>query len=156
MNRKHDSLAGSDMESQDERVKGVLLTMRRGNQDYDVILTDRRVIALYIGERLDPVSSMLPDITGSRGDPQAGSQWRAFYQGKSTDDMLMGHQWNLAVPNEEIKSVTVTRYPQGGGELLFDTAKAGWLHFVFAFIPELKKARMLIPQVFGERAVIRT
>lgn len=129
--------------------------MRRRNQDYDLILTDRRVVVLYVGERPDPVSRFFQDITGSRGDPQATSQWRMFYQGKSTDDMLRAHQWNYAVPFEDIRSVTVTRYPQGGGELVFDTTQSGWHHFVFAFYPELEKARMTIPQVFGEKAVVR-
>ncbi|MFQ6106012.1 MAG: hypothetical protein ACE5QF_00260 [Thermoplasmata archaeon] len=143
------------MEAQKEEIKGVLLTMRKGNQDYDVILTDRRVVVLYIGERPDPVSGLFHDITGSSGDPQAVSQWRAFYQGKSTEDMLKAHQWNYAVPLEDVKSVTVTRYPHGGGEILFDTRRVGWIHFVFAFIPEFEKARMVIPQIFGEKAMIR-
>jgi len=159
MNGEPVLVAGSNMESKedeikDEEIKGVLLTMRKGNQDYDVILTDKRVVVLYIGESPDAVSSLLHDLTASHGDPQAASQWRTFYQGKSTDEMLKGHQWNYAIPFEDVKTVTLTRYPQGRGEILFDTAK-GWVHFIFAFYPELEKARMLMPQVFGDKAVIR-
>jgi hypothetical protein len=143
------------MESGDEKVEGVLLTMRKGNQDFDFILTDKRVAVLYVGESPDVVSSLFHDLTTSQGDPQAMSQWRSFYQGKSTEEMVKGHQWNYSVPLEEVKTVTLTRYPHGGGEVLIDTEKTGWLHFVFAFLPELEKARMLIPQVFGDKAVIR-
>ncbi len=147
-------VAGSNMESQGEEIKGVLLTMRKENRDYDVVLTDKRVVVLYIGETLDPVSSLFHDVTWSGGDPQAASQWRTFYQGKDVEEMLKGHQWNYAVPFEDIKTVTLTRYPQGGGEVLFDTAK-GWVHFIFAHYPELDKARMLMPQVFGDKVIIR-
>lgn len=143
------------MDSSDETVRGVLLTMRRGNQDYDVLLTDKRVIVVYIGERLDPVSSIFHDLTASRGDPQVASQWRAFYQGKALDEMIAAHQWNYALTLEEVKSATVTRYPQGGGELTLDTEKMGWIQLMFAFFPELEKARVLIPQVFGDKAVVR-
>ncbi len=142
------------MESNDEEIKGVLLTVRKDNRDYDVVLTDKRVVVLYIGETLDPVSSLFHEATWSGGDPQAASQWRNFYQGKDVEEMLKGHQWNYAVPFEDIKTVTLTRYPQGGGEVLFDTAK-GWVHFIFAHYPELDKARMLMPQVFGDKVVIR-
>lgn len=147
-------VAGSNMESEDEEIKGVLLTMRKDSKDYDVVLTDKRVVVLYIGETLDPVSSLFQDVTSSGGDPQAASQWRTFYQGKDVEEMLKGHEWNYAVPFEDIKTVTLTRYPQGAGEVLFDTAK-GWVHFIFAYNPELDKARMLIPQVFGDKVVIR-
>jgi hypothetical protein len=147
--------AVSEMESGDEEIKGVLLTMRKGNHDFDIVLTDEKVVVLYIGESPDVVSSLFHDLTRSHGDPQAASQWRSSYQAKSPEEMIKGHQWNYSVPMEEVKTATLTRYPHGGGEILLDTENAGWLHFVFAFLPELEKARMLLPQVFGDKAVIR-
>ena len=144
-----------DEKSEDEDIKGVLLTMRKGNQDFDIILTGKRVAVLYIGQSPDVVSDFFRDLTLQYGDPQAASQWRSFYQGKSTEEMLKGHQWNYSVPLKEIKTVTVTRYPHGGGEIVMDTQKTGWMHFVFAYPPELEKARTLVPQVFGDKAVVR-
>ncbi len=85
----------------EEKLVGVLTSLRIRTSDYDVLFTDRRLIAARTGS-----SSVAQIAAGMAGHADLGSgDGTERYVGRSFDDLVRADPRNIEIPYQSIRSV---------------------------------------------------